>query len=529
MRILIILTSIFMVVSNFPLVEGGRHTNEALVLHQRFIADVKNYYLTNKRIPNRIFQYHRKHYPKAGPIAIVGLGPAGLLATIEAYQNGLAPIYAIEKREIEEYSRDNILRLSQTHFEYIRSLFNNGDSNNPFETAMKEGRIVRNRQGPGLEPLFKEGDIYYTISTKDLEILCSGLLLQLQKHDRRESLHILRGYEFDSVRDNHVLLKPRGPGKNLEIFVKEIVDASGARGIVRKSSDIETVSQSTTGYYSVFTFFMPEKRLPKESIPAVIKTGGRIYQAQYPQYREGVRQLLKNVKRGAPRKNLYQEISLLNPIDKHKNETPLLQASYTTNHVWSERWPGLEMEFVKAGLKDDYRQAVREFQWKPPGKFKRLPVTRFFTNKDLIYIGSEMPKALYDRVNKISDRREKKTLLARWAKFNLRQHLPQKFIDELRIKQFTYFTTSLLSGDEPMGEINGVRVITLGDSWVTPHFFAGSGIGSAIDAVQEWSRFLRNPDKQHVFKKKMQRIKKSTLSKPFNELHKYEIMSPQSQ
>lgn len=355
-------------------------------------------------------------------VTIVGGGPGGLVAALEAYLAG-ANVHLIEKRV--DYSRDTMFRLQVETAQYLERRLGPH-----FYLIASSNELIKQRRQGFFEREFFGPEEFIMVETKVNEWMLALLLFELAKRD--PALKIYREWECVDVEDNQSEGKASVTIQDAFLRTHQIpsdivIGADGTRSKVRASAEIEWTPISTSRPSVAVTFTnLWANNLAYEDLSSFIPQA----------YEEGFASLR----------------------EEDKSEE-LVQASRNVRttirpHIEAQKWEAVrddrfrsfmqargsavpesvirkEMAIAREGGRLLHGRLV-EMGW----NLERLPSNRLFTSSHTIYLGTDLPERLLH-----ADRSE----VLPWIAATLEQNLPRSAVKLLmsQIRTCTVFTSQL--------------------------------------------------------------------------------------
>ncbi len=388
-------------------------------------------------------------------VTIIGGGPSGLVAALEAYLSG-AQVHLVEKRV--DYSRDTMLRLRTDTAHYLKKRL--GDH---LYWIAESNEVIKFRNQGFFEREFFGPESFIMVETKVVEWLLAMILYELAKTD--DALKIYREWECTDIQqplDESALVTIQDPFlRTHQIRSDLVIGADSARSTVRQLAGIEWTPRSTSRPSAAVTFTnLWANNVAYEELSSFVPEA----------YEEGFTRLYKS----KPSEELKSA----------EGNVRLTIRPHIEAFKWEETGDKRFREFIQARLSTATKSAVRNEMKiaRAGGRFlharlaemgwekKRLPSNRLFVSTHTIYLGTELPENLLE-----ADRSE----ILPWIAATLEQNLPRSAINLLmtQVRTCTVFSSQLLRAKQVRKE----NVFLIGDATGTPDFQTGSGAKKAID------------------------------------------------
>lgn len=429
------------------------------------------------------------------PAVCIGLGPCGLLFCVGYYLRG-GSIMAFDKRDVPNYTRQNILRVSQPTYDLLLQII--GFDIMSYLFKVRSGTLtsalqpINFNQSEG-DGLFDSNGLVRVIATNQFEyILYTYLHLITDKDKTKITLHPL--VEVLTVDSNGLLVRHNKLNTQERIKLVRgslVIAADGANSaIARQHIAYEEVLPTTL--YATMTFDN------KKDFP--LKNASAIRQRGLIAIVDSGRNALLRDKVITP-----QESSAFVETYRRRNNRKTVRTilAYQDGKINKEKYYSLSsVKIIYQTDKSSYKNVELEVQCADRGRQDQLsvlktmgwaqtqlPVSRFFSVDNIVYIGTQIPyRALQGA---------KKENLKRWCLQILHQHLPQDTIDCLKPTSGTVFSFAVKKALTYEQNVGILKLYPLGDALVTPHFLTGSGIYLAAKSVLfflEYQNNLRHND-----------------------------------
>ncbi len=455
---------------NIPAVKFGKlpdpQRNYSDDLHKTYKEFSNSHYAAIQTKRDQALSTQARRYK----VVIVGGGPGGLVAAYEAYTRGY-DVTIIEKRN---YARDQILRLATSTYQYVSDTLGTPSINQ----LMTNELIQEVNQGQANRSLFTENR-FYTIEVRDFENSFATMLKVLAERDPN-GLQFFSEHTFTHIvtptRENSswlVEMRSKSHGETIKVPADIVVGADGSKSFVHDLEPFSSNTCSTACTYGAFTFEYPENL---SSIFVSLATG--LPQIIYDGYElssiEAKQEHLAWMKDFRRRSNIDVELEVINEQISEENKD-----TYDRIFTSQNRTSVPELDFVEKGVEQHLASLKEDFGW----SLDRLPVSRFFTSSETVYLGCEYPHALLESLQEKSEV-EVEEKLVQWSKALLKAHLPSELIEELMPRHGSAFSLSLNKTNRVHAVLSEsekkIHVFSLGDGYVTPHFLTGSGAQHAI-------------------------------------------------
>ncbi len=165
--------------------------------------------------------------PSPQPVIIIGMGPGGLSAAIEAARKGL-PVVIVENREY--FSRGQRLHGDNATFQFLDSLRDKTNQNNPDDVKFFQEQCFLHKQtiqssdadGNDIETIHMDG----VVQVKDVQAYLEKKLREFPNVEIRKG----KGNELVSIdSDNQSVTLKKPDGSTQQIQCSHIIAADGAR------------------------------------------------------------------------------------------------------------------------------------------------------------------------------------------------------------------------------------------------------------------------------------------------------------
>lgn len=367
-------------------------------------------------------------------VGIVGLGPIGSLAALEAFRLG-KNVVASEKRKT--YTREQVLYLSADEFSYIKGLF--GPKENLLSQAIQKGIIRRDVNHSDSNPL-SQGEVFFSVVTKDLEKLINKVV---------DAVAIENPSQFKVFRGELGTISKSSTQGDLKIEnagyfkVDEIIATDGLSSQIRKATGVQQLDMSTPN-----DFFIMSLKIPKN-----------IHYREYLNH---------------PKKS--QNLKLVRGLGWNKQRSPIDKFLVTQDTVYI----GGE---IPEGLKNEVYAIDRQLTHLKENK--QILESLSETDK-MDSIISENRQYFSRKINELS--LQKQGLLKLWGDALLKKYLPDTMISSLTPKYASAFSGNMKVAAKPSGRTpSGVKVNFMGDALINGNFLAGSGgVVTGINALEAW-------------------------------------------
>lgn len=396
---------------------------------------------------------------KIPEVVVIGGGPSGLVAALEAYLAG-SRVYLIEKRNC--YSRDTMLRLRIDTALYLKERL--GDH---LYAIAETNELIKTRTQGGFEKEFFGSEAFIVIETKILEWLLAMILFELAKRD--EAIKIYREWEFSDLKDEkhstYVKIK-NSASVEFTIPCDFLIGADGAKSQVREKSGIGWNPKS-------------------KARPSLALTFTNLWANNFAyQELDFVPQCITNAFKFLTENDKSESLKIAS------NEVFLTIQPHIASIEW-EKAKDQRFDTFMQSRKSRYGNEItskdeivkKETQLAQVGgnllhgelqslgwELKRLPSNRIFSSTHTIYLGTDIPKKLIDT---------NLSTLTPWISTILEQNLPRSAIKILlpQIRNYTTFYSQLFQALS----VRQGRIFLIGDAVGTPDFQTGSGAKKAID------------------------------------------------
>lgn len=205
-------------------------------------------------------------------IAVIGLGPSGLAASLEAYKHGFK-VVAVEPRS--DYRREQAFRFPTEDFE---AWFNDFlgienietlEEDHPLKVILSLGVFAKRKTRIDESLLFGSPDRpekeHYELATKHLEQFFFAILMTLSDLDSTH-LTVRRGYEFDDYSDNQgVLIKHTTTKETISLQpINLVLGCDGIHSKTREAARIGITPLTGKKTYIAATFYQDTQRNEKK-------------------------------------------------------------------------------------------------------------------------------------------------------------------------------------------------------------------------------------------------------------------------
>lgn len=419
-------------------------------------------------------------------LMVVGAGPAGLVAAIQAYLEG-ADVTLVEPRP--DFIRDQILRINfESYMDITRIL-----GEDMLRVLDAQDFLSHRFQGQGLRGLFTESS-YWVTEIKDLQYILYALLKRLQSLDDKEQkgLHILGGYEFVNFENDNVRIRHKVNKTESLIHADWVCGADGARSKVAEAAGMNALPVSTQDTYAAITFDHPYADDPLRAemqdnkldpsipaLPAIVADGIAEIRAASPNNDE-IERKLQVIEVHRQRTWIVAEQEILNNTISKENE----EEWYRRMRSMSGLDTNIDLDTVQRGVRKQLNEIESDAKWL--WTKGRLPVTRFFTSPKTVYLGCEIPP------NMLQTMQDDKEEALRWTRSALRAHLPQNVINSLKCRNLNVFPVQLTKRTKFYKDLeNGkTKVFLIGDALATPHFLTGSGAVAGMKTAKVFAKLV---------------------------------------
>lgn len=471
-------------------------------------------------------------------ICILGTGPTGLIAALRAYAHG-ASITAIDKRD--KYTRKNVFRLtpefligrpdgSLLPYNLMETIFFRQHISQDVGTRYFDlpGTIVRrfpiNLQPIHMDTVFDADDsgLFHTIATNELEHVLFSILNHLQTADPAH-IQVYRGHTICGIQADQGLVSLKKGYNFTQLKADWIVNATGANGRLTHGSLIADAlfpitnppSDSPHATYLAATF--TSKKWGKgrravihgnrHTVPHGFSLGSSQAIAHHPERAGQIRSRIQSYQLPgtvlAKRNTLHEQSVFFGYRQK---------APYLENLSRGDDATGKEIDLACSyyGVLDSLDK-MREFGWQR----KRLPLIRQLNSGTIIYVGMEIPIALFNQLTSVRlSSREKDNLFQSWLNITFEQFFNSDFIAQLSIEQGSAFSVQMRVSNQIMHRYpSGVQVFNLGDVLSPPHFLTGSGVETAAISVHHWIEYMRHLNESEYIEQIQTKVQHRAISK----------------
>ena len=471
-------------------------------------------------------------------VCILGAGPSGLIAALRAYAHG-ASITAIDKRD--KYTRKNVFRLtpefligrpegSLLPYNLMETIFFRQHISQDSGARYFDlpGTIVRhfplNIQPIHMDTVFDADDsgLFHTIATNELEHVLFNILNCLQAADPAH-IQVYRGHTICGIQAEQGLVSLKKGYDFTQLKADWIVNATGANGRLAHGSLIadalfpftNALIDSPHATYLAATFTSKKwgegrravARGNLHTVPHGFFLGSSQAIAHYPERAVQIRSRIQSYQLPGTlltQRNTLHEQSV---FFGYRQKTP-----YLANRSLSDDATGKEIDLACSyyGVLDSLDK-MRAFGWQR----KRLPLIRQLNSGSIIYVGMEIPIALFNQLT--SERLssiEKDHLFKSWLNITFEQFFNSDFIAQLSIEQGSAFSVQMRVSNQIMHRYpSGVQVFNLGDVLSPPHFLTGSGVETAAISVHHWIEYMRHRNEHEYIEQIKTKVQQRAMSK----------------
>lgn len=433
---------------NYPAIDEDGEKKNARAHHQMMVRSatyldkyesaLENFATKPSKASRELIHRIQSHRPsladsKRPKVTIVGLGPAGLLAAIRAYQRG-AKVTCVEKRAV--YTRNNTFRFTPIVMDEIFKLFVDSPQdiaklpeNHPLRMVIDKKIFGEKLPSPEWGPGWHE---YSPITFRDFEYLLYSWIHLVQKQDP-DGMRIFNNaaYVPESLKGREKSIEITTElGERKSIPTDFLVGSDGYHSQCRRDAGIGVYKMSTPASYATFNYH-PQR-------------GGED---------EFFQSLLKPVKRKPA------DMPALKALGWEFDREPVPRFFNTGNH------PYLGIE-VPERLAREYKQ-----------------------------LNEEMRKANNERnfqkVQQLKERQVK--LMDEWGRVTIAMFLPEEEVERLVLKDFSIIDVQLQKSTTVTATLpSTMGVLLIGDAAQSAHFQTGSGAIFGMRGANDVGQFIKN-------------------------------------
>ena len=386
----------------------------------------------SRQLFNRI-QLQRPQLPqtKRPKVSVIGLGPSGLMAAIQAYQKG-AIVTGIEKRA--SYSRNNTYRFTPIVMEEICKLFVDSMEDIPKLPENHPLRVVFDKRLFGEKlpsPTWGPGwDEFIPITFRDFEYLLYSWI-QLVEQEDPAGMRVLKQAtyvpgSFKGQRKSIEVIDEKG--KKIEIPTDFVVGADGYHSQCRKDAGIGVYKMSTSANYGTYN-----------------------YHPIRGDEHEFFQSLLKPIQRRAA------DLPKLKALGWEFDREPVPRFFNTGNH------PYLGVEIPDA-ITNEYRRLTEG-------------------------INQATQKQAFTEVQKL--KQERAELMDKWGRATIAMFISNNDLKNIVIKDYALIEVQLQKSVAVTAVMpSGLAVFLIGDAAQAAHFQTGSGAIYGLFGAYDFGKFI---------------------------------------